>query len=38
MGQREIRVIAYAGYKGKECPRSFILEGKNNDVAEILRM
>jgi hypothetical protein len=38
MGQREIRVMAYAGYKGEESPRSFILEGEKIDVTEILRM
>jgi hypothetical protein len=38
MGQREITVVAYAGYKREECPRSFILEGEHIDVAEIREM
>jgi hypothetical protein len=38
MGQREISVIAYAGYKGEESPRSFILDGEIIDVTEMLRM
>jgi hypothetical protein len=38
MGQREISVVAYSGYRGEECPRSFILDGETIDVTEILRM
>ena len=38
MGQREITVIAYAGHKGEECPRSFILKGEKIEVTEILEM
>ncbi len=38
MGQREISVIAYSGYKGEECPMSFILEGEKIDVTEIREM
>lgn len=38
MGTREISVMAYAGYKGEECPRSFILKGETIDVTEVLRM
>ena len=38
MGQREITVIAYSGYKGEECPRSFILKGETIDVTEVLQM
>lgn len=36
MGLRKIEVTAYAGYKGGEQPRSFVLEGKKISVAEIL--
>ena len=38
MGQREISVMAYSGYKGEECPRSFILDGEKIDVAAVLKM
>jgi hypothetical protein len=38
MGQKEITVSAYAGYKGEESPKSFILEGEKIDATETLRV
>ena len=38
MTGKEITVIAYAGYKGEERPRSFVLEGETIDVSEVLKI
>lgn len=36
MGRRKVRVTAYAGYKSGEQPRSFVLEGDNIGIEEII--
>lgn len=36
--RKRVEVISYAGHKGEEIPRSFIIDGENVEVLEILRM
>jgi hypothetical protein len=38
MSAETIEVIAYSGYRGEECPRSFIIRGEKIEVSEILSM
>jgi len=38
MSDKKIEVVAYSGYRGEECPRSFILHNEKIEVIEILRM
>jgi hypothetical protein len=38
MTDKKIQVTAYAGYRGEESPRSFILNDKKIDVIKILNM
>lgn len=38
MSGERIEVVAYSGYRGEECPRSFILHNEKIEVIEILRM
>ena len=33
-----IEVVAYSGYQGEETPRSFIFQGKQIKISEILSM
>jgi hypothetical protein len=33
-----IKVVAYSGYRGEECPRLFIMQGKRIEVIAILSM
>lgn len=33
-----INVSSYAGYKGEEMPRSFMMDGRSIDVIEVARM
>jgi hypothetical protein len=34
--KEKVQVTAYSGYRGEECPRSFILCGETIDVVEVL--
>jgi hypothetical protein len=36
MPDKNIKVTAYAGYKGAECPRAFIVDGQEIIALEIL--
>ncbi len=36
MADIKIEVTAYAGYRGEERPRAFMIEGRNVDVLKIL--
>lgn len=36
--KKKTKVISYSGYRGEEIPRSFILEDKNIEVSEIIKM
>ncbi len=36
MSEESVNVIAYAGYRGEESPRSFMFHGKRIAVAEVL--
>jgi hypothetical protein len=36
MPGKNIKVAAYAGYKGEECPRAFIVDGEEIDALEIV--
>lgn len=36
MPDKELFVTTYAGYKGEERPKSFIIEGKTVEVLEIV--
>lgn len=36
MPDEPIVIIAYAGYRGEESPRAFVLEGKRIEVRKIL--
>lgn len=38
MPARNIEVISYAGFKGEERPRSFVLDDNKIEVIEILKM
>jgi len=38
MSDEKIEVVAYSGYRGEECPRSFILHKEKIEVIQILRM
>ena len=38
MSDKKIEVVAYSGYRGEECPRSFILHNEKIEVIQILRM
>ncbi len=37
MAELKIEVVCYAGYRGEESPRSFVLGGKNIEVASIIK-
>jgi len=36
MDEKEIRVIAHAGYRSEESPRAFFLKGTRVDVVKLL--
>ncbi len=36
MQDKNIKVIAYAGYKGEECPRAFVVDGEEIIALEIV--
>lgn len=36
MASGRIEVIAYAGYRGEECPRAFVVSGVQVDVMKLL--
>ena len=36
MAEEKIEVLAYAGYRGEESPRAFILHGKRIEVRKVL--
>ncbi len=38
MPAEKIKVIDYSGYRGEETPRSFVLQGTEIKVSEILSM
>ena len=38
MSDERIRVVAYAGYRDEELPKSFMIQGEKIEVAAILRM
>jgi hypothetical protein len=38
MPAEKIKVIDYSGYRGEETPRSFVLQGSEIKVSEILSM
>jgi ureidoglycolate hydrolase len=38
MSSERIEVVAYAGYRDEESPRSFVCRGKQIDVAYIMKM
>lgn len=38
MAVERIEVVAYSGYQGEETPRSFIFQGKETKISEILSM
>ncbi len=37
MPDKEVSVAAYAGYKGGERPKSFIVDGKTIEILEIVK-
>jgi hypothetical protein len=36
MPDKKIKVTAYAGYKGEECPRAFVVDGEEIIAIEIV--
>jgi hypothetical protein len=36
MTEKPIEVSAWSGYRGEECPRSFILDGRRIEVLKVL--
>ncbi|OIP64093.1 MAG: hypothetical protein COT35_04315 [Nitrospirae bacterium CG08_land_8_20_14_0_20_52_24] len=36
MGDQEIKVTAYAGYRGEESPMAFVFRGEKINVVEVL--